>query len=261
MRTTSAHAVANERAPALARGLGILDALCRAGASGLSLAEISRAIGSPKNSTSRLLGTLESAGYVTRSGSPCRFLLTAKMLLVGRLAIDPPSLVASSLDIMRRLRDETGETVQLGIGVGDGGVIVEKAESRRPVRVNMDIGLRFGLHDNAPGKLLLAWRPAEERAATIRRLVLDRSTPRTITDPAGLESECERILACGYATDRGEADEGIHCVAAPVRAPDGGLIAVLWISGFAGRLPERSFPEMGVRVATAAAAIDQRLAK
>lgn len=247
-------------APALSRGLAILDALGAAGSQGLSLSDLSRTIGSPKNSTSRLLETLEAAGYVTRTGSPCRFLLTTKMLLVGRLSPDPPSLVASSLDVMRRLRDETGETVQLGIPIGDEGVIIEKVESRRPARINMDIGLRFGLHDNAPGKVLLAWRAVEDREATIRRLALVRSTPHTITTPADLARECELVLARGYATDRGEADEGIHCVAAPIRSREGALCAVLWVSGFAGRMPERDFPAMGATVAAAAAAIDRRLA-
>jgi DNA-binding IclR family transcriptional regulator len=254
------HILSGGPAPALARGLAILDALGAAASQGLTLSELSRAIRSPKNSTSRLLDTLETAGYVTRSGSPCRFLLTTKMLLVGRLSPDPPSLVASSLDVMRQLRDQTGETVQLGIPIGDEGVIVEKVESRRPARINMDIGLRFGLHDNAPGKALLAWRAAGEREATIRRLALVRSTPRTITDPAELARECERILACGYATDRGESDEGIHCVAVPIRTQDDSLRAVLWISGFAGRMPEREFPALGGTVVAAAAAIERRLA-
>lgn len=261
MKDAKKSLLASGPAPALARGLGILDALGDAGSRGLSLTEISRAIGSPKNSTIRLLDTLEAAGYVTRTGSPCRFLLTTKMLLVGRLSPDPPSLVASSLDAMRRLRDETGETVQLGIPIGDEGVIVEKVESRRPARINMDIGLRFGLHDNAPGKVLLAWRTVADREATIRRLVLARSTPHTITTPVELARECERVLARGYATDRGEADEGIHCVAAPIRTPEGPLCAVLWVSGFAGRLPEREFPAMGEKVGMAAAAIERRLAR
>ena len=52
---------ASIKAPALDRGLAILEAL-DASPEGMSLSEISRVIGSPKNSTSRLVQTLMVRG-------------------------------------------------------------------------------------------------------------------------------------------------------------------------------------------------------
>jgi hypothetical protein len=126
---------------------------------------------------------------------------------------------------MRCLRDAVGETVQIGIPSGDEGIVIEQVMSTRAVRIGVDLGLRFGLHNNAPGKVLLALRPAKERERTIARIKLERCTDRTITDKQKLREECDRVVEQGYSTDWGEADEGIHCVAAPVRDRSNGLVA------------------------------------
>jgi len=164
-----------------------------------------------------------------------------------------------SLEAMRGLRDECGETVQLGRRFGDEGVILEQVEGLHPLRISVDAGLRFPLYNNGPGKLLLAFLPDALRAATIKRLTLSASTPRTITDKHDLLRECDRIREQGYAVDHAEADEGIHCIAAPIRDPQGEVIATLWISAPSRRLPRASFAEVAVPVKKAGELISARL--
>lgn len=245
--------------PALARGLAILEVLSGGDAEGMSLSHLSAAIDSPKNSTSRLLETLVAWSYVVRDPTTNRFRLTDKMLRIGRPRGEGASLVESSRAAMRHLRDVVGETVQLGIPIGDEGMTIDQCESRRTVRISTDIGYRFALHNNAPGKVLLAFRPPESRNAAVARLDLVRSTARTITRRADLRDECETVLRQGYATDRGEADDGIHCVAAPIRGPAGDLVATLWVSSFAGRLPPARFRDVAKHVIRAAVEIEGRL--
>ena len=199
-------------APALDRGLAVLEAL-DAQPAGMTLTEISTVIGGPKNSTSRLIQTLIARDYVVREDATMRFLLTGKLLRLGQPRVADASLVECSLDAMRVLRNAVGETVQVGIPIGDEGVIIEKIESTQAVRIGVNIGLRFLLHNNAPGKVLLAFRHPKERERTIDRIKLTRCTARTLTDKDTLRAECERVTKQGYATDWGEADEGIHCVA------------------------------------------------
>jgi DNA-binding IclR family transcriptional regulator len=57
--------------------------------------------------------------------------------------------------------------------------------------------------------------------------------------------ELERIRACGYALDRGEHFDGIHCVAAPLLDRHGQTIAAITIAGPASRIPATRFEEMG----------------
>lgn len=245
-------------APALERGMKILEGLATQ-PRGATLAEISAELEAPKNSTLRLLQTLVSCGYVAREHSPPRYRLTGKLLHIAHPRVHGVSLVQCSLDAMRVLRDQIGETVQLGVPTGDEGVIIEKLESTSAIRIGVEIGLRFALHNNAPGKVLLAYRPEGERDATIRRIKLNRFTDRTITTRSKLKEECDRILEQGYSTDWGEADEGIHCVAAPIHDPQGTLIATVWVSGIAGRMPKKIFPAVGEQVIKAAREIERKM--
>lgn len=226
---------------------------------GAGLAEISAELGTPKNSTLRLLQTLVACGYVVREELPLLYRLSGKLLQIGQPHVGEVSLVECSLTAMRSLRDRVGETVQLGIPTGDEGVIIEKLESRSAIRIGVEIGLRFGLHSNAPGKTLLAHRDSEERDSTIKRLKLERFTNRTITKASDLKAECERILREGFSEDWGEADEGIHCVAAPIKDRLGKLIATIWVSGIAGRMPKKLFPSIGQEVIRAASEIERKM--
>ena len=245
-------------APALDRGLAILELLDGA-PGGLILTEISDAIASPKNSTSRLIQTLIDRDYLQRDEATLRLSLTGKLLRLGQPRTREVSLVECALEPMRALRDRLGETVQLGIPIGDEGVIIEKLESTRAVRIGVNIGLRFPFHNNAPGKVLLAYQEPQERALTIARIPLERSTARTIASAPQLLQECERVQQQGFATDFAEADEGIHCVAAPVRDRLHGVVGTIWVSGIAGRMPEASFNAVAHEVIQAATAIERKL--
>jgi DNA-binding IclR family transcriptional regulator len=92
-------------------------------------------------------------------------------------------------------------------------------------------------------------------------LKLDGFTKRTITNEDRLIEECETVVERGYGTDWGEADEGIHCVAAPIFDPLGQLVSVVWVSAVAGRMPRVRFGAVSKLVMQAAREIEGRLAR
>ena len=243
--------------PALDRGLDVLEILDSRPA-GMTLTEISSAIGCPKNSTSRLIETLVAREYVAKDRVTQQFRLTGKLLRLGQPRAGDMSLVECALETMRSLRDAVGETVQLGIPCEDEGVLIEQVESIRSIRVVVNLGLRFQLHNNAPGKVLLAFQSDDVREQVIRRIVLPRSTERTITSKELLKRECQTAVQQGYSTDWGEADEGIHCVAVPVRDRHQTVDATIWVSAIAGRMPKRMFAAVAAEVKKAAAEIEKK---
>ncbi|MFI4849503.1 MAG: IclR family transcriptional regulator [Gimesia chilikensis] len=233
--------------PALERGLDILELLNQE-PDGLGISELASRLSLNKNAVFRITHTLTDRNYLERDPLTKKFRLSPRLLSLGLPQAGDVSLVEVALPLMRELRDLTRETIQLGIQVGDEGVIIEQVSGLHPLRIAVDIGLRFPLHNNAPGKVLLAHQSPRERAATLNRIPLTADTPRTLTKPAALQTECTKVLSRGYATDHAEADEGIHCVAAPVTGPEGKLIAVLWVSAPAKRLPKSMFASMGAQV-------------
>src|SRR6185436_8671369 len=233
--------------PGVERALEILEQLGTS-PGGLTLSELSAQLGLPKNAVFRITNTLKARGYLARDEKSLRFRLTDKLLRVSQPRVERKGLIEVSMDAMRAHRDECRETVQIGRRFGDEGVILEQVEGLHPLRISVDAGLRFPLYNNGPGKLLLAYMPEAQRVATIRRLALVPSTPRTITDNADLARECDRIREQGYSVDFAEADEGIHCIAAPILDPQDQLLATIWISAPSRRLPRSSFAEISVPV-------------
>ncbi|MFM8497579.1 MAG: IclR family transcriptional regulator [Planctomycetia bacterium] len=244
--------------PAVDRALDILERL-READRGQTLSELSAALHLPKNAVFRITQTLLARGYLARDPATMRFELTRRLLELGQPRIGRVPLVDAALEPMRTLRDLTRETVQLGVCIDSGGVVVAHAEGLQPLRIAVDVGLQFPFHNNAPGKLLLAWMPIARRQSLIESLDLVASTERTITRRADLVRECDAILACGYATDHAEADPGIHCLAAPILDGQGTCVATVWVSAPSRRLPKASFRELGGMTVATARTITGRL--
>jgi IclR family transcriptional regulator, KDG regulon repressor len=237
--------------PAVDRTLDILECLSRH-TEGLTLSELSVQLELPKNAVFRISAALQARGYVTREDVSRKFFLTSKFLTVTQPRFEKKSLVELALPGMRKLRDATKETVQIGVLSGMEGVILDQLEGLYPLRISVDSGLRFKLYNNAPGKLLLAHMPQPERDTAIKSMELTPCTPRTITSRPELTRECERILSNGHSLDHAEADEGIHCIAAPVLNKLGQCAAALWISGPSRRMPRDTFSALAAHVMEAA---------
>lgn len=244
--------------PAVERSLAILERIADSN-QGLTLSELSKVLGLPKNAIFRITNTLRAEGYVVRDERSMRFTLTSKL---GRLASGPletRDLIEVSFGEMRTLRDQTGETVQIGRRIGSEGVVLAHVESTQPLRISVDAGLRFPLYNNAPGKMLLATLPVVERDRLIGEIDLIKCTDRTILKREELRKECDRVLSRGYATDCAEADEGIHCVAAAIRDSQGITIGTVWVSAPSRRLRKSDFTQVGPSVMSAAERISLKL--
>ena len=90
---------------------------------GSGVSDIARELSLPKNSVFRIVSTLHAHGYLRRDESTKAFNLSRKLLSLGYAAVDENNLIEKSLDEMRRLRDETGETVLIGTLVQNAGIV------------------------------------------------------------------------------------------------------------------------------------------
>lgn len=246
--------------PALDRTLDILETLSGS-PDGLTLSELSSRLEVPKNAVFRITQTLLARGYLSRDPDSMAFDLTGRLLKLASPRWGATSLPDLARPGMAALRDQTRETVQLGVLNGLEGVIIDQVEGLEPLRIVVDLGLRFPLHNNAPGKLLLAHLPDEQRETVLSQIKLIANTSRTITTKSALRRECERIVSDGYSTDYAEADEGIHCVAAPIMDTAESVVGTLWISGPAKRIPKSRFRELGSLVRAAGEQVSREFEK
>lgn len=237
----------------LDRGLVLLEAF-RAHAT-LSPAELSALLPVHRTSTSRLLRTLESHGFVARDPETGRYRLGPTVCELGGLALARLDVRAVARPLLEQLAAGTGETVQLLVRDGAGVVVVDGIESRQALKVGAVLGERRPLHATAAGKCFLAALPRAERQALLGDAALPRVTKQTIADPAVLEDELRRVRSQGYAVNDRESEPGARFVAAPITGADGEVVAALALGGPAGRLPLASMASLGRRVALVAARI------
>jgi IclR family acetate operon transcriptional repressor len=217
------------------RALELLELLARSG-KWIGISELSAATGQPVGTVHRLLRTLAARGYVVRDDHTRRYALgpAARMLAGADQSMpDWPTLAAPFL---RELVEVSGETANLAVLERDRAVYVAQAQPARMVRMFTEIGNRVPLHSTGCGKVLLAYQPDEVVENIIAVTGLPASTSRTITDPERLRRELEAVRQRGYAIDDAEQEEGVRCLAVPVRDPRGKVVAAMSISGPASRL-------------------------
>jgi IclR family acetate operon transcriptional repressor len=77
---------------------------------------------------------------------------------------------------------------------------------------------------------------------------LKAHTENTITNLNQLAGVCAEIKAQDYATDDSEFQEGIRCVASPIRDNDGAIVASIGISVPLARFPKERFAEFADHV-------------
>jgi len=244
--------------PNLDRALSVLELLSKH-PKGLIKNEIAETLKLSPNSVYRITMTLVDRGYLNRNDRTRRLSLSNKMMELRLSAVDDLSLVDKSWDIMCALRDTTTETVHLEARLGDGGVILEEAEGLHNLRFTCDLGTTFELHAAAPGKVFLAFMGDDERSKFLGGMKFTRYNQRTITSRAKLDKELEVVRREGYALDRAEIVDGIHCVSAPVFDGNGLIVAALTVTGPTARLPESSLPKIARQVMGHAKMISKRL--
>ncbi len=224
----------------LGRAVQVLDALARA-ESDLAIRDIAGRVDLPKSSVQRLLRSLVEAEMAVQDPTTRRYRLGPRTLALGMAYQRRVDVRAAALPYMRRLRDRTGETVGLSIGVGEELLHVDQIESGAELRRTFEIGRPYPLWTGAPSRLLLAARPDTD----IDRIARDRAprgviTPVNPPPPDELIDAVRRARVDGYATAFEETIVGVNTVAAPVCGEAGQVVATISVTGPSVRLTQQA---------------------
>jgi IclR family transcriptional regulator, KDG regulon repressor len=206
----------------------------------------------------RLLETLHGSGFVRQNPATERYAIGIKAVQLGIAALGSLDITAIAPPLLRALVSETGESAFLAVRDDTEIVYLLKEEGHHSIRTTALLGSRRPLHCTALGKSLLATLPPPEAEALLRRAGMPAMTPNTITNFPTLIEELARVRARGYAVDREEVEDGLACVAAPVRDHRGETIAAISMAGPSARiLPHEE--RFGRLVATTALEISTAL--
>lgn len=218
----------------LERGLQVLHALNEA-PSGLSLSEVARTTGMTRAAARRFLLTLVSLDYARFDGR--EYSLRPRVLELGRSYLSSLRLPDVALPALERLAYDVRETTSLTVLDGDEIVYVARVHGFRILTVTIAVGTRFPAYATSTGRVMLAGLDDAELDAYLSRADLRQLTAGTMTGPERLAKEIRRVRRQGWVVVDQELEQGLRSIAAPVRDPQGRVIAAVNISTTAGRTP------------------------
>jgi len=257
---TARSAAAQETPPiqSLDRGLIILEAVAKSN-NPVSLADLTGVLGIDRSSVFRLANTLKRRGFLAYPSGRKDYILGPALWRLSHHYDWGTMLIRVSHEQLKQLASQTNETAHLAIREGKHALFIDHAASSHVISVSGQTGEMVPLYSTAHGKALLADLDLGELQTLFGTAPLRPFTKRTIGTVAQLAKVCVQIKAQGYASDDGEFQEGIRCVAAPIRAESGLIVGSIGISAPLPRLPEERYRVYGAQVRTIADEISAKL--
>lgn len=222
-------------ASAALRTFAILDVIIRAN-SPISLTRIVNAVALPKPTVYRILGTLESAGWVLREPGERNYTAGSTLARFGLDIVMNNTVRSVRRAILARAAAQIGETCNLTMLDGNQILYVDRIETTWPLKVDFQPGTHVPLHCSASGKLFLSMLSPARRRLLLGKAPLTRYTAHTITDSALLETELDRIQASEIGLNSEEYLTGLVGAAVPIRDHSGQMVMALAIQVPTARL-------------------------
>jgi DNA-binding IclR family transcriptional regulator len=197
----------------------------------------------PRATAHRLAVGLETHRLLRR-GSDGKWRPGAALAELAGSATDP--LLEAAAGILPKLRDVTGESVQLYRREGHERVCVAAAEPPAGLRDTVPVGTRLPMTAGSGAKVLTAWAdPATVRAVVANAVYEERAL-----------AEARRR---GWAQSVAERESGVASVSAPVRDAAGAVVAAVSVSGPINRIGRKPGVRWAADLLAAAEALHNRL--
>jgi DNA-binding IclR family transcriptional regulator len=194
------------------------------GSNGMSLGQLAGRVGLPKSTVQRIIAALDSENFVVSASSGGRLRLGPGLVRIAHSIQFP--IAETARPYLRKLSEETGETVDLAVLDGDKAVFVDQIPGSHRLRAVSAIGVSFPLHCTANGKAMLAAMRDEELSWLKKRMHLTAFTKNSIRSWKKLEQELLRIRETGIAYDREEHSIGISAIGTAIIGFEGEIAAI-----------------------------------
>ncbi len=233
---------AKQKIDALDRGLVALELIAERGT--VPLAAMAKDLGVSRATAFRMLATLQGRGFVEHDAGLHAYRLGAAVnRLHARTGV--AELESRAESVLREIRDETRETVNLAIVHGDKLVYHRILEGPQAMRMSGTPGAEVPWHSTALGKAVLS-HLGEDRARELAGAEpYTAYTSHTALDWKHLAERLRVALKAGYATDEEEMDLGATCIGAAILDHEERPVAAISMAGLAARWEPRERKRIG----------------
>ncbi|MEE1867294.1 IclR family transcriptional regulator [Pseudomonas auratipiscis] len=213
--------------PGLERGLLLLCEFSRQNRT-LTAPELARRLELPRSTIFRLLTTLETMGFVTRSGNEYR--LGMSVLRLGFEYLASLELTELGQPLLARLCDHLNYPSNLVVRDGRSIVYVAKVSPPSVFSSAVNVGTRLPAHATVLGRILLEDLSLAELRDLYPEEHLEQHspcTPKTVLELFDLvQSDRQR----GFVSGEGFFESSISTIAAPVRDHSGKVVAAMGVT-------------------------------
>lgn len=207
---------------AVERALHVLDCFSD-GRAKITLSQTARLTGLPISTVSRLLTTLETGGFLRRSGSA--YVCGTRLMQIGLNALQNLSAYEVAETHLTRLTEITGESCYLGVPGDDGYVVyVRQSLSAKSIRHSAWLGRTVPVKGTAIGAAITG-----------------------------------NVSKFGFAATRHTLEPDVTAIAAPIHGSDGSIVAAVNLTGPTYRIEDDDIHRFGLAVVVAAHAISEEI--
>lgn len=242
-------------APALEKGLDILETLCRS-EQPLSQKDIAQRLGRSVGEIYRMVACLVNRNYVTLVDENT-YGITTKLFELAH--INPPThrLLFEATPIMQRLAGELDQSCHLTVYGQGKQVVLFKVDTPSGMGFAVRAGAELDVLISASGRVLLAFQDDETRKLRIEESLQRRPEQ---ADPQ-MERVLESIRTVGYESIPSVQVRGLYAVSFPVLDAQGRAIAALTVP-YAERIDQiqrKSIPEVTDALGRSARTLSARI--
>lgn len=242
-------------APALEKGLDILEILCRSDRP-LTQKEIANGLGRSLGEIYRMVACLVERNYVTQVDDSS-YTITTKLYELAH--INPPThrLLFEAQPVMQRLAKDLEQSCHLTVYSQGKQIVLTKVDAPSGMGFSVRTGSELDVLISASGRVLLAFQNAETTRLWIEESIQRRPEQ---SDPQ-IATILESIRKIGFESVPSVQVRGLYAVSFPILDTQGRAMAALTVA-YAERIDQsqrKSIPEVTEALGAAARTLSEKV--
>lgn len=218
------------------RAISLLNALAQSSSDGERLSTLADMVDLDRGTTRRLLATLIDSGMVEQDAATKHYQLGLAFFSLAAAASNRYDLQEVASDSLKRIAQETGDTVFLALRSGEDVICVDAQSGAYPVQaMPMDIGSHRPLGAGSSGVCILLPLPDAEIAQILKRNH-NRLALFAGQDPDSIWTLINDSRPLGYVAAREASGPPIASISAPLINRRGRAVGCLTVSATEDRL-------------------------
>jgi DNA-binding IclR family transcriptional regulator len=201
--------------------------------------EIADALGYPQSSTSALLRSLVTMGYLNYDAHSRTYITSSRVALLGSWVNSPFFAEGAIISMMKDLNEQTHDTVVLGMRNGQHVQYIHVIQATSPARLHMTLGTARPLAASGAGYAVLSTMSDSEITRIVMRVNAEASEGEPLIKARELLDKIAVIREKGYAFTCDMVTRGGGMIAAPLPRMAGQPQMIVGIGGISEVMRQR----------------------